>query len=159
MPNNTMPSHGIRKPTALKRLHGDREDRIPIGEPEPDGPVLKPDLSPAASIEWDRLAPELLRTEVLTCWDVDTLAAYCEWAVIQKAAAAEVAAEGHTIYTDNGPRPHPSLNALEKASQMVMRLGGKLGLNPSDRGKLGRTPKELKKAGTTDARNPERLLS
>ena len=67
------------KPTASRRLHGDRADRINDDEPQ------------RARKVWDGLAPNLVERRVLTAWDVDLLAAFC----------AVVVANQHSPY----PRP------------------------------------------------------
>jgi phage terminase small subunit len=68
------------KPTALRRLHGDRADRINWSEPVPDAVrVEMPSwLSPTARAVWEGLAPGLESRGVLTAWDVEAFAACCD---------------------------------------------------------------------------------
>ena len=69
------------KPTAIKRLEGNRSKR-PLNEDEPELPVgcpnCPPHLSAAAREEWERLAPPLYRIGVLTVADRAAFAAYCQ---------------------------------------------------------------------------------
>jgi phage terminase small subunit len=68
------------RPTALKILHGDREDRINRTEPVPsDGEVEPPTwLTEGARERFLRLAPDLHRNAGLAWWDNDMFAVYCD---------------------------------------------------------------------------------
>ena len=67
-------------PTALKRALGTRPDRINESEPLPsDGlPSCPEHLSSGAQAVWHRLASDLYRRGVLTNWDVEPFALYCD---------------------------------------------------------------------------------
>ena len=67
-------------PTALKRARGIRPDRIDPSEPVPsEGLPSYPDhLPPGAQAVWRRLAPDLSLRGVLTTWDADVFALYCD---------------------------------------------------------------------------------
>ncbi len=67
-------------PTAIKRARGVRADRINPSEPVPGNrvPSCPSHLSPGARRVWRRLVPDLHRSGVLTAWDVDLFAFYCD---------------------------------------------------------------------------------
>ena len=68
-------------PNHLKVIRGDRESNLNREEPIPSeiaSPVAPPSLSEGAQFVWDRLAPDLTDKKMLTTWDVDTFAVFCE---------------------------------------------------------------------------------
>lgn len=69
-----------RKPTHLKILAGDREDRINCWEPLPAEAAIVPpvQLGEGAQKVWGRLAPDLINKGVLTAWDCDAFSIYCD---------------------------------------------------------------------------------
>ncbi|GAB3214291.1 hypothetical protein GCM10027294_53490 [Marinactinospora endophytica] len=91
-----------RKPTAQKRLDGDREDRINNNEPIPSARPVEPpawlialdvDAHPGEETAldvWQRLAPDLEKTGVLTPWDADHLAVFCDAVINHRRASEEV---------------------------------------------------------------------
>jgi phage terminase small subunit len=68
------------KPTHLKILAGEREDRINRNEPTPArAPIVPPvELSDGARAVWDRLAPDLIAKHILTAWDLDMFGVFCD---------------------------------------------------------------------------------
>jgi P27 family predicted phage terminase small subunit len=152
------------KPTALRVLHGDRKDRINTGEPHPDeGEITPPDwLSNEALEVWETLADELTAKGVLTAWDVEAYANWCDAVARRRKAAEHVAQEGavveHPVYNKNGDvtgtrmGKNAWLLALDAADAQVQRYGARFGLTPSDRA-------QLKIGGQTDPAGAERLLS
>lgn len=154
-------------PTALKLLHGvDKKNpgRVNRDEPQPSELEIEPPawLAEDAVEVWDRLAGDLIAKRVLTAWDVDAYAAFCD-AVARRARAAEhLADEGevveHPVYNKNGDvtgsrlGKNPWLLVLDGADAQVQRYGARFGLTPSDRG-------QLKLGGDGDAAGAERLLS
>lgn len=122
-----------RKPTTLKILHGDREDRINRAEPVPgSGEVVPPfELSEGALLVWDRLAPDRIRRGVLTAWDVDAFALFCETVAVAQSKVAPA----HQPWE---PRPGTAspLSELRSAIAMVSSLGSRFGWTPADRAKL-----------------------
>lgn len=127
------------KPRHLKALHGDRKDRINDREPVPgDGVVVPPyALRPAVQEVWDRLAPDRIRLKLLTAWDVDAFAAFCEAIVLAQKGALE--AHGEAI--PGAPSP---MSRFKDAINLCSTLGGRFGWTPSDRQKLivGEAPRE-----------------
>ncbi|WP_304455971.1 phage terminase small subunit P27 family [Nocardiopsis sp. YSL2] len=136
------------KPTSLKVLHGDRPDRINDGEPIPDeGEIAPPewllDLDAEAKdgVEsaldvWHRLTPDLIRQGVLTAWDVESFAVFCDAVVGHRRAAMTVSREGLTIAGARGTVKNPALTALKDYAEIVARYGARYGLTPSDRASL-----------------------
>jgi P27 family predicted phage terminase small subunit len=151
-------------PTALKLIRGDRESRVNRDEPLPaEGQVSAPSWLPAeARGVWDRLAPDLMAKGVLTPWDVDAFADLCCLVVINRNALLDLdkngtnctvvdreLSDGTIIYrlTKN-----PSWQVAKESTALITTLGGRFGLNPSDRS-------QLKVKGEEDGgKGAERLL-
>jgi len=135
------------RPTALKILHGDRSDRINDAEPVPLGrPVAPGTMSVAGRAVWDRLAPDRIAQGVLTAWDVDAFAAFCE-----------VTAVLATAHRGMGGKPMPGapspIGMFRDLVQLATTLGGRFGWTPSDRAKLAVGGRK------EPANSAERLLS
>jgi len=142
------------KPTAVRVLHGDRKDRINTSEPRPAaGEVVAPDrLSPSARRTWDRLGPDLEAKGVLTFWDVDAFAAYCDAVARRDAAARELDAHGEVVRADvfdrNGKATghrtvvNPWHRVWKDATDSMLRIGARFGLTPSDRSQVKTTPEK-----------------
>lgn len=118
-------------PTNLKVLHGVRKDRINRDEPLPTDDEIEPPatLSPAAVAVWQRLAPDRIAKGVLTPWDVDAFALFCEAVTI-----AHVAAAGAGVLAVPGAQSPMGL--FKDAVAVCATLGGRFGWTPSDRAKL-----------------------
>ncbi len=152
------------KPTQLRVLHGDRKDRINTDEPQPDtGEVLPPDWPSDAALEiWEQLAGDLEAKRVLTPWDTEAFAAWCDAVARRRDAARHVEEEGAVVempvFNKNGDLvghrrgKNPWLMALDAADAQVQRYGARFGLTPSDRA-------QLKIGGEGDGQGAERLLS
>jgi P27 family predicted phage terminase small subunit len=135
-------------PTALKVLHGVKPSRINQAEPKPDaGEVLPPRvLDPRAQAIWDRLAPDMIRKGVLTPWDVDSFATFCSMVVVNQDAVADVEEHGTNCTTvvremNDGTiiydlRKNPAWQVARESATLIVTLGGRFGLNPSDRSQL-----------------------
>lgn len=123
-----------RKPTNLAVLHGDHRknpQRVNRKEPKPSDATVTPPfkLTQKAQEVWNRLAPDLVRKRVLTHWDVDAFAEFCEAVVIlrvKRRAARRKAEVG-------GPSP---MGEYKAAVGIVTMLGSRYGLTPSDRAKI-----------------------
>lgn len=151
-------------PTALKLIRGDRESRINREEPLPgEMQVVPPAWLPDSALEvWERLAPDLVAKGVLTTWDVDAFADLCNLVVINREALLDIdrngtnctavdreLADGTITYrlTKN-----PSWQVAKESTALITTLGGRFGLNPSDRA-------QLKVKGEEDGgKGAERLL-
>jgi len=137
-----------KKPTNLAVLHGDKKSRVNTAEPKPA--VLSADppewLSPQAREVWDRLAGDLKVKQVLTAWDTETFACWCDAVVRRRAAAQALAREGEVIelpvYNKNGDLTghrlgkNPWTLVLNEADAQVQKYAARFGLTPSDRAGL-----------------------
>jgi P27 family predicted phage terminase small subunit len=125
-----------RKPTHLQILSGGREDRINRYEPTPAPAEIAPPvpLSEGAQAVWDRLAPDLIAKHVLTAWDVDMFAVFCDAVATYQACERLMGRE----YLVPGSVPNtlvksPYLRIMRDCSETIVRFGGRFGLTPSDR--------------------------
>ncbi len=135
------------QPTELKVLHGARRDRINTAEPQPAaGEVVAPELSAAAREVWDRLAPDLEAKGVLTPWDADEFAGFCDAVARRDEAARQLDKHGEVIRApvfDRNGKPtgqrivtSPWLSVWKAATDAVLRYGSRFGLSPSDRSQI-----------------------
>jgi phage terminase small subunit len=128
-----MSSQGGRppKPRNLKVLHGDRPDRINNAEPVPSSLPVEPpyELNEDVREVWDRLAPDRIAKGLLTAWDVDAFAAFCEALVLVRQGARE--ASGPVV-----PGCASPMSRFKDAVSICGSLGGRFGWTPSDRQKL-----------------------
>ena len=104
------------KPTSLKLVEGTRADRVNHDEPHPSEMEILPPgwLDEMALAEWNRLAPDLIRTGVLTGWDVQAFAEWCDAASTVAFAAERLAVEGHLV-----ERPVFDRNGVETGTRIV----------------------------------------
>lgn len=154
-------------PTALKLVRGDRSSRINDNEPLPaPTDVQAPDWLPSAAREvWDRLRPDLTAKGVLTSWDVDAFADLCCLIVINRDALVDLDENGTTMTTvdrelSDGTvvyrlTKNPAWQVARESSMLLTSLGGRFGLNPSDRSALRMKDGAESGRGT----GPERLIS
>jgi P27 family predicted phage terminase small subunit len=136
------------KPTSLKVLHGDRKDRINTSEPQPtESTVTPPAWLALADAEteqahesaldvWRRMAPDLIKRGVLTAWDVEAFAVYCDAVVKFRQASLEVTRGGMTIEGARGSVKNPAVTAAKDYADLMQRYGARFGLTPSDRASL-----------------------
>jgi P27 family predicted phage terminase small subunit len=132
-----------RKPTRIKQLEGNRGKRK-LNQNEPQPPVVvAPDappewLSKLGKAAWNSKARELIAYRVLTSWDYETLAAWCnayaEWREADEKLKTElpVLVSDKTGYT----YPNPWVAIRRNSRREMVRIGGLLGLNPADRSRL-----------------------
>ena len=123
------------RPTALKVQAGVRPDRINSAEPVPPAhvPLAPPTLGEEARRIWHRLAPDLHRRGVLTPWDVDVFALFCD-AVVQARRASELVGPALLV---RGRRDalvtNPAWRVYRDAVALVRALAQEFGLTPSAR--------------------------
>lgn len=154
------------KPTELRVLHGDRKDRINTSEPKPaDGEVRCPThLTDGARAVWERLAPDLIAKKVLTPWDVDDFATFCDAADRFRQAQQGLDAGGMVVDEPIVSKSSGEVVGYRQAtskwwqvwkgsSEVMLRYGARFGLSPSDRSQLSI------KGDRDDAKGAARLLS
>ncbi len=138
-----------KRPSNVALLHGERKDRINDSEPKPDDQLtVEPPswLDATARRVWQRLAPDLQRKKVLTAWDVEAFAVWCDAVCRRRRAARKLRAQGEVIdapvYNKNGEMTgtrtvkNPWTLVLNEADAQVQRYGARFGLTPSDRADL-----------------------
>ena len=153
------------KPTELKLLHGDKKSRINTDEPTPASGDIKPpsSLGKEAKKVWNRLAPDLIAKGVLTSWDVDEFAQFCDAVERAQRAAKNLDEQGEVVddpvYNRNGERTgtRPSLNkwwhVWKGANEAMLRYGARFGMSPSDRSSIKVGP------ANNGGKGPERFFS
>jgi P27 family predicted phage terminase small subunit len=135
-------------PTALKVVKGTRRDRINHLEPVPDASeVIAPAwLEGEALAHWNRLVPDLVAKRVMTSWDVPVFAVLCEahrqWIEAQRHLDADGVLVEAPVFDRNGKQTgtrsvrSPWWFVQKDCNDLLLRVGGKFGLNPVDRAQL-----------------------
>jgi len=128
------------KPTALKLVQGN-PGKKPLNDAEPVLAVKIPEppkqLSAAARVEWDRIAPILLDCGLLTDADRDNLGAYCEAVVRFWEAQEHLRQTGYLIRAPSGyPIQNPWYAVMQEAGNTMKSLGQEFGLSPSSRSRI-----------------------
>lgn len=127
------------RPTHLKVLEGVEESRLNRDEPIPgDGVIVPPaPLDEDAQSIWNRLAPDLIQKRVLTSWDVDQFAAFCQYAALYKRAAENAARAPFEVDGSHGGTvQNPVFRVMQMASSEMRSIGQRFGLTPGDRASL-----------------------
>ena len=127
------------KPTSLRVLHGDREDRVNRNEPKPADVAIAPTqpLLPYAQEAWDRIAPDLIAKRVLTGWDCQAFTAYCVAAGTFREASEHLQTYGLTARgAAGGEIKSPYWQIMRDSIDAMVKLGGRFGLTPADRAQL-----------------------
>lgn len=152
-------------PTALKLVRGDRASRVNDAEPLPDDEeILPPEwLRPEAIEVWNEYGPRLERKHVLTSWDVEQFAGWCDAVVLRRIAAKHLETEGavveQKVFNRQGTEEIGSrsvrsewLGVWKDANSVIAQIGARYGMTPSERGQL--------KVDDGRSKNPKgRLLS
>lgn len=137
-----------KTPTALALVRGERKDRINTNEPKPSSlEIATPEwLSDEACGVWATLAPDLEAKGVLTTWDVETFACWCDAAVRRRSAVAHLRVEGEIVelpvFNKNGEQTghrmakNPWTFVLNEADAQLQKYAARFGLTPSDRAGL-----------------------
>lgn len=145
-----------RKPTHLKLLSGERESRINRNAPLPGETDIVPpvQLSDEAQKVWDRLAPDMIDKSVLTAWDVDMFAVYCDAVATFYQCRAALGSDFTVKGSVKDTTVKSPLWRIMRDCENTMRvIGGKFGLTPSDRAGIDVTDN-----APTPLHGPERLL-
>lgn len=150
-----------RTPTNLAVLKGERDSRINHSEAQPDRalPIEPPDgvdLGDRGRAEWDRLIGDLKSKEVVTAWDVQALALWCDAVRRHWDAADLIDLEGlmleETVYAKGEPigeryKVHPAWKILQDTAAEMMRLSARFGFTPADRASIQIAPVAKTKPG------------
>lgn len=159
-------------PRAMKLVKGERKDRLNDSEPIPDleeivAPVW---LGVEALGVWGEYAPRLERRKVLTAWDAEAFAGWCDAVVRRRNAVAHLDAEGEVTTQEvfdrsgksTGSRSvrNPWMLVWKSANEVVQSVGARFGLTPSERSQLNvnvgvgtGTPSEPKRVAAGKARH------
>lgn len=143
------------KPTALRMLHGDREDRINRNEPPaPTGRLVCPhEVSPEVRRIWDYTAALLDEMQIADAGGRDALLCYCEAVVLHRKASALLKNGGIIIKgLHGGPVRNPAIAIQRDAAGVIRAFAQEFGLTPSARSQIVMESR----SGVTGA---ERLLS
>lgn len=128
------------KPTALKVIAGNPGKKaLPKGEPKPkvEMPTMPAHLSTEARMEWERLAPVLLRLKLLTRLDRAAFAAYCQAWARHVEAERELAKASALAFTHNGyPIVNPWQTISKQAVEQMAKFLGEFGLTPAARTRI-----------------------
>ena len=154
-----------KRPTNLALLHGEsRPSRVNLNEPKPDDDEVIPPawLGEQALEVWNRLAPDLEAKGVLTAWDVDAFAQLCSAIIVAQDALQDIAENGTSCKTivrelSDGTliydlRKNPAWQIARESMGLMVSLGGRFGLNPSDRSQL------TMKSSDDNGKGADRLL-
>jgi P27 family predicted phage terminase small subunit len=143
-------------PTALKILAGNPgKRRLNKKEPQmPEGvPECPEHLDGEARKEWDRLAPMLSDSGVLTQADRGTLATYCQIWARWVDAETKAKEQGLLVQTPQGAAiQNPYVGIANTAAKLLRGYAAELGLTPSARTKISATGDT---AAATEALNPQ----
>lgn len=135
-------------PTAIKMIRGDRRDRINHDEPLPPLGGVSPAgwLSPLAVEVWNDYGPALEQAAVLTQWDRESFARWCDGVVRHREAARHLDVEGpvvEVVARDNHGKVTGTREAVSPwfriwlaTGEVANRIGAKFGMTPSDRSGL-----------------------
>jgi P27 family predicted phage terminase small subunit len=127
-------------PTAIRMQRGN-PGRRPINtrEPTPDPLDLEApaSLSPAAAVEWARLAPMLAARGHVTAADRAAFIGYCvkfaQWDALEAAARQAP----FVVTAPSGyPIPNPAIGMANKVFTLLLKAAAELGLTPSSRSRV-----------------------
>jgi P27 family predicted phage terminase small subunit len=144
------------KPTELKLLQGIVDPRrVNEAEPKPTEGDVKPPYrlrKPAAAV-WRRLAPDLIAKGVLTQWDVDQFAVYCDAVATYRECRERLETDGYTARgSAGGVIKSPYWQIARDAASIMTTVGARFGLTPSDRSSIAIDKPD------TEPRDASRLL-
>jgi len=138
-------------PTAVTRLRGNPGKR-PYNKNEPvlapmdaafDTPPEELSADLVASAEWQRLAPILRKSKVVTQGDRGALLSLCQQWSRYLEANRSVSTAGMVVRSPSGyPMPNPYIAIANRALSMCVKLWAELGLTPSSRSRVQTTSED-----------------
>jgi len=137
----------------LKLLRGNPSHRpLNKDEPEPSVPLEPPAapefLTDYARAEWDRIVKELYHLKLVTGFDIQSLAAYCEsysaWRTavekLKDMAARDPAMAALVVKTRSGAvMQNPLFLTMRQAANDMVRHASNFGFNPAARSRINIT--------------------
>lgn len=140
------------KPSHLKAVQGNAGKRA-INHDEPEGeellevPLPPEWLHPYGIQMWERVAPWLTSSKILTTSDLPNLEAYCAAYARWRLAEEDIAKNGIVVPGMNSDVKNPACTEANAALKQLAMFGSALGLDPASRARLA-VP------GAKDANNP-----
>ncbi|MCT8514926.1 phage terminase small subunit P27 family [Chromohalobacter sp. TMW 2.2271] len=140
------------KPTHLKAVQGNAGKRaINHDEPQADAltdvPLPPEWLDPVGIEMWEKVAPWLVSSKILTESDVPNLEAYCAAYARWRQAEKDIAKNGITVMGMNSEIKNPACTVANESLKQMTTFGSALGLDPASRARLA-VP------GAKEANNP-----
>lgn len=127
------------KPTKLKVLQGDREDRINRNEPEFSSELPPPPsyLTAEAKQVWQMVVAELGRFGLIQTPDAVSLEAYCQEVVTFRRASRDVNKRGVMVTGYRGSKvKNPSISVMHSAADRIRQFAREFGMTPASRSGL-----------------------
>ena len=125
------------QPTALLKLHGSPAAKTRPDEPKPPtvSTLKRPaGLTQAAGRKWSQMVKLLSQVPgLLTIVDAESLQQYCELWSVQRDALAYCKANGWETETARGTGPSPAAGRYFRATDALVKLQDRFGLNPASR--------------------------
>lgn len=140
------------KPSHLKAVQGNPGKRA-INHDEPQGdeitevPLPPEWLSPIGIEMWEKIAPWLVSSKILTMSDLANLEAYCAAYARWREAEKDIAKHGIVVAGMNSDIKNPACTVANESLKQMATFGSALGLDPASRARLA-VP------GAKDANNP-----
>jgi len=130
------------KPTAVKILEGNPGKRqLNIYEPEPEKAEAPPEcpawLEDEAKEEWNRLSKNLFELGLLTEFDIQAFASYCEAYARWREAEEFITQHGSIVKTKNGMwQQVPQVSIAHQNQKIMLQAAAEFGLTPSSRSRI-----------------------
>ena len=132
------------QPTAVLKLHGSRAAETRPDEPKPPAvsTLKRPSgLTQAGGRKWSQMVKLLSQVPgLLTIVDAESLQQYCELWAVQRDALAHCKANGWETETARGTGPSPAANRYFRATDALIKLQDRFGLNPASRATIRTDP-------------------
>ncbi|WP_129138800.1 phage terminase small subunit P27 family [Modicisalibacter coralii] len=141
------------KPSHLKAVQGNAGKRaINHDEPQADSLLEVPPppewLDPIGIQMWERVAPWLVSSKILTASDIPNLEAYCAAYARWRKAEENIAVNGLVVDSPmGGVVKNPACTVANESLKQMTTFGSALGLDPASRARLA-VP------GAKEANNP-----
>lgn len=108
-------------------------------------------LSEAAQEEWNRVAPDLVKRQILNETSLTILAHYAMASAQAREADKSIAKHGLLIDTPAGPKSNPAVRMQTQYLEIARRYAIELGITPSSRSRKGLSGREESSRGNDAA--------